>query len=221
MQILQLLLTQFNLPGQLLFSGFHTGIVLVELRRILLGGENRGEGNLDFRHILIVKVLHNHPFLTLLDAVQIGGENIAQLAQPFPVHTFQSLFFLNGKLLGQPLTEVLHGFSYCLAFLPHGVLPVAYSVKTIQQFSKGIHTGAVSVLANGAEGELLGCTVCCGIQIGSRVTQMRIKEQLQLFCHSGNVHILHPGIGIAGSKERRLPTNQGGQTAKGVHQPVS
>ena len=36
-----------------------------------------------------------------LDAVEVGGENISQLPQPFPIHTFQTFFFLNRKLAGQ------------------------------------------------------------------------------------------------------------------------
>ena len=37
-QVLQLLLAQFQLPGQLLLGIFHPGIVLVELAGVLLGG---------------------------------------------------------------------------------------------------------------------------------------------------------------------------------------
>ena len=56
-QVAFLLPAQFDLPGQLLFRIFHAGIILIEFGRVLLGGQNGGQGNLDGFHILVIEIL--------------------------------------------------------------------------------------------------------------------------------------------------------------------
>ena len=110
--------------GQLLLRVLHPGIVLIELRGILLGGENGGDGDLNDLHILIVEILCFQSGLALDDPVNIGRDDIAQLPQPLPVIGGCQLLFLNSQLSLDALAEIADGFSQALALLPHGVLAV-------------------------------------------------------------------------------------------------
>ena len=73
---------------------FHPAVVLVELGGVLLGGEEGAQGNVNFLHVLVIEVLAADGSLSLLNPVDIGGENIPQLPQPFPVQGGCQLLFL-------------------------------------------------------------------------------------------------------------------------------
>ena len=88
-----------DLLGQLFFCILHTGVIFIEFRRILLGRQDRGNGNVDDAHFLIVKILCLQHRLPLGDAVDIGGDDIAQLPQPLPAVGSGQFLFLNGQLL--------------------------------------------------------------------------------------------------------------------------
>ena len=176
---------------------------------------------MNFRHIFIVKVLHGHRGLTLFDPVDIGGENIAQLAQPLPVEGCFQFFLLDGQLSLQSLAQILDGLADGLALLAHGVLPVPGHIEAVQKRGEGLRLGIGAVLADGAEGKLLGGAVGGCVIIGCRVVQMLPEEKPQLFGHGSTVHALHSGIGIAGGKEGCLPADQRGETSQSIHQPVA
>ena len=57
LQVAALLGPQLQLMGQLLLGVFHAGVVLVELGRVLLGGEDGAQRNFHIAHIFIIEVL--------------------------------------------------------------------------------------------------------------------------------------------------------------------
>ena len=93
-QIAQLLGPQLQLPGQLLLGVFHPAVVLIEFGGVLLGGEDGAQGNVNFLHVLVVEVFTADGGLTLLNPMDVGGENISQLPQPLPVQGGRQLLFL-------------------------------------------------------------------------------------------------------------------------------
>ena len=108
--------------------------------------------------------------------MDVGGDDVAQLAQPFPVVGGFQLLFLNGQLSGQAGAEVLDGLADGLALLAHGILPIPDGVVHIQKRAKALCLLAVTVLADGAEGKLLGGSVREGVVIGCRMTEMFMEE---------------------------------------------
>ena len=220
LEVLQFLFADLNLLGQLLLRGLHTGIVLVKLCRILLGRQNGRDGHFNFRHVLIIKVLHLYRGLAFLNAVDIGSEDIAQLAQTLPIKGSFQFLLLDGKLSGQALAQILDSFTHRLALLAHSVLPVTGHIEAVQKSAKGFSLLHRAILADGTEGKLLGRAVGGSIIIRRRMLQMFTEEQTQFLRNCLGIHAFHSGIGFTGSKERSLSANQRRQAAKGVHQPV-
>ena len=219
-QVGMLFLTQLDLPGQLFLRILHTGVVLVELRRILVGGQKRRNGNVDFLHFLIVEILCPQNSLALGDSVHIGSDNIAQLAEPLPVIGGLQLFFLDSQLSGQAGAKVGHGLSHRLALLAHGIPAFPLGIEIIQQRAEGIRSLVAAILADGAEGELLGSAVRLGGIARGGVEQVLPEPQMQLVRHIVNIQPFHPGIHASRGKQCCLPADHGGQAAQAIHQPV-
>ena len=176
---------------------------------------------MDDLHFLVVKVLTLHHRLALDDSMDVGGEDVAQLAQTLPVVGGFQFFFLDGQLPGQPGAQVLDGFAHRLALLTHGILPVPDGVVHIQQSAKGFRPLACPILADGAEGKLLGGAIGLGVVVGSGVVQVLSEKQRQFISYGVHIQRINSGIGGAGGEQGRLPAHQRGQAAQGVHQPVS
>ena len=98
----------------------------------MLGGQQRRQGNLDGFHFFIVKILCLQGRLPFGDAVDIGGDDVTQLPQPFPVVGLGQLFFLDRQLACNALAQVLHCLAQRHGFLPHGIAPVSYNIILIQ-----------------------------------------------------------------------------------------
>ena len=152
--------------------------------------------------------------------MEVGREDVPQLAQTLPVVGGFQLLFLNGQLFGQAAAQILNGLAHGLTLLPHGVLLIPDGVVHIQQLAKGLGAAALAVFPDGAEGELLRRAVREGVIIGCGVAQMLMEEQRQLV--GGRVHVqrIDAGVRASGGVQRRLPAHQGGQSAQGIHQPV-
>ena len=219
-QVVQLQPPQLQLPCQLLLRVFHPGVVLIILGGVLVGGENGGDGNVHRPHFLVVEVLALNAGLPLHDAVEVGREDVPQLAQTLPVVGGFQLLFLNGQLFGQAAAQILNGLAHGLTLLPHGVLLIPDGVVHIQQLAKGLGAAALAVFPDGAEGELLRRAVREGVIIRRGVAYVLVEEQQQLV--GGGVHVqrIDAGIRASGGVQRRLPAHQRGQAANGVHQPV-
>ena len=89
-------------------------VVLVVFGRVLLGREGHVQGDLDLLHIRVVEVHGGEPRLAPLHAVQVGGDDVPQLAQALPVVGGRQLLLLvrqlpaePGQLVGQSLMEGL------------------------------------------------------------------------------------------------------------------
>ena len=158
--------------------------------------------------------------LPLHDAVEVGREDVPQLAQTLPVVGGFQLLFLNGQLFRQAAAQILNGLAHGLPLLPHGALLIPDGVVHVQELSEGRGAAALAVFPDGAEGELLGRAVREGVIIGRGVAYVLVEEQRQLV--GGGVHVqrINAGIRASGGKQRRLPAHQGGQSAQGIHQPV-
>ena len=219
-QVAQLLCAQRNLPGQLLLGVLHPGVVLVEFGGVLLGGEDGAEGDLNGGHVFVVEVLTEHLRLALLDAVEVGGEDVPQLAQPLPVQGGGQLLFLELELPGQALAAVMHGFAQGLALLAHGILPVPQGVEAVQKAAEALRSPAAAVLFDGAEGELLGGAVGgCPVPGGGGGEGITEKDA-KLFRSRFPFQRFHPGVDVPGGEQGGLPADQGGQAAQGIHQPL-
>ena len=152
--------------------------------------------------------------------MEVGREDVPQLAQTLPVVGGFQLLFLNGQLFGQAAAQILNGLAHGLTLLPHGVLLIPDGVVHIQQLAKGLGAAALAVFPDGAEGELLRRAVREGVIIRRGVAYVLVEEQQQLV--GGGVHVqrIDAGIRASGGVQRRLPAHQRGQAANGVHQPV-
>ena len=152
--------------------------------------------------------------------MEVGREDVPQLAQTLPVVGGFQLLFLNCQLFGQAAAQILNGLAHGLTLLPHGVLLIPDGVVHIQQLAEGRGAAAFAIFPDGAEGELLGRAVREGVIIGRGVAYVLVEEQRQLV--GGGVHVqrINAGVRASGGKQRRLPAHQGGQTAQGIHQPV-
>ena len=177
LQVTQFLFTQGDLLRQFLLSGLHPGVILVKLRRVLLGGQDGRNGNRNGLHLLIIKILAHKHRLALDNLMDIGSNDIAQLAQPLPVEGGLQFFFLRSQLSLDPLAEVRDGLAHRLRLLAHGILPVPNGVVHIQQRAKGLRPVAAAVLADGAKSKLLGRSVGERIVIGCRMVHMFPEEQ--------------------------------------------
>ena len=201
--------------GQLLLGVFHPVVVFVEFRRVLLGGEGFVEGDLNALHLLVVKILTFQHFLAPGNGVDVGGDDVTQLAQPLPVQSCRQLLLLNGHLPLEPLAEIADGFAHRLALLPHGIPPVPGDIEAVQKLTEGLGLPALAVLADGAEGVLFFR------KIGPGKPQVLPEEQVQLFPQSLGIRLIQPGIDIPGGKQRRLPAHQGAEAAVDIHQPLA
>ena len=152
--------------------------------------------------------------------MEVGREDVPQLAQTLPVVGGFQLFFLNGQLFRQTAAQILNGLAHGLALLPHGVLLIPDGVVHVQELAEGLGAAALAVFPDGAKGKLLRRAVREGIIIGRGMVQMLVEEQRQLI--GGGVHVqrIDSGIRASGGVQRRLPAYQRGQSANGVHQPV-
>ena len=220
LQIAHLPFAQSQLVGQLLLGVLHPGVILVEFRRILLGGEQGAQGDFHRRHVLIVEVLADDLGLPLGNPMNVGGQNVPQLAQTLPVIGSRQLLFLQCHLPGKPGAQILHRFAHGLALLTHGVLPIPEGVKAVQQCGKGFLFLAASVLAQGAEGVLLGRAVRLDVHIGFGMVQVLPEEKQQLFRRVVHIKRTDPGIRASGGEQCRLPADQGRQSPQGIHEPV-
>ena len=217
LQVLQLLGADGDLLGQLLLGGLHPGVVLIEFGGVLLGREDFRDGDLDEGHLLVVKILAFHGLFALADLVDIGGEDVAQLAKPLPVVGGGQLLFLDGQLSFQPGHQILDGLAKALALLADGILSVPEGVEAVQQRAKAFGAAIFAVLPDGAEGILLRASVREAIEIGSGMLGMLPEEEEQFL----SLIPPYPGIHAAAREKGRLPADQRGKAAQIIHQPVA
>ena len=211
LQVVPLRLGNGKLVGQFFLRIFHTGVILVEFCRILLGGQNRGNGNFDDGHILVIKILGLQHRFALFDGVDVGRDDVPQLPQPLPVVGGFQFLLLDRHFPVQPGHQIGNGFPQGAAFLAHGVPPVPEGVKPVQHRREALTLFAGPVLPDGQEGKLLHTAVGPGGKIGGRVGKVQGKIGAELFCQARQIRPGEPAVPIPQGGQGCLPADQGRQ----------
>ena len=216
-QILQLPPPLLDLLLEHHLGGLGLVVLLVVPGGVLLGSEEGVQGHLHLSPLRVVVVCQPGGPHTLLEGIEIGGDQIPQLPLPLPVLGGLPLDLLLAHPAGHPLPEALHRLLELLPPLAHLLGGGPAGVELVEQLGEALPPpglGARAVLEDGQEGEVHRLPVP-DEEIGEEAV-VRLHdpaEPLQLLLQA-----LPPAL--AAGAELQLPVQQGREAGLGLRQAV-
>ena len=224
-EVVQLPLAPGNLLGEHPLGGLGLVVLLIISGRVLLGRQQRVQGNLRLPALRVVEVDRPQHAHALLHGVEVGGDDVAPLPQPLPVPGGLQLPALVVQLAGGAVPGAGHRLHQVLALLLHplGIFPVG--IELVQHLAKGLHPPQLhshAVLKDGQEG-VVGGLALPENHIGRKVFLLygvhKGVHPLQQAGASLLPQLAEADGGVPGGLEGQLPADEGGQAVKGVQQP--
>ena len=212
--------------GQVLLSRLGLAVGLIEHGGVLLRALAWVELDRHVRAALGIVVLHRHGAVALMDAVEIGLDEVGLLPQGLAVGAAQQVRALDGQLLGRAVAQGAHLMRQLLRAAAHSLCLVTAEIKLIQQLGKRAAAAALQralILQDRHGGKVLR-PVAVEQHGGREIVRLdREHKRVQLVlqaCALRIVQPLQPGAGIAERAEAHLPAQQGRHAGKQAQQPL-
>ena len=231
LQIVQVPAGKGHLLRQILLRRLGLGVALVVFGGVLLGRQQRVQGNGDRAALRVIEILRLQSGRPPLHAVEVGGDQVAVDPQLVPVLCGGVVLLLHGQFppdavpcRGGSPQQVRPPLTHPLLLLPQGVEVIHQGGERV--IPDGLHNRAV--LGDGAVGEI--CHLPIFFQADwCKVIFLYISDEPGQFLPeavlSHRSQVKEMGIRLPCGAEGQFPGDQGGDAEvvvqqKGVHTPL-
>ena len=220
-----------HLLRQVLLRRLGLGVALVVFGGVLLGRQQRVQGDGDGAALRVVEVLRLQPALSPLHPVEIGGDQVAIDPQLVPVLGGGIILLLLSQLPPQAVSRRGGGPQQVRPPLAHPLLLLPESVEVVHQGGEGVipdRLHGIAVLGDGTIGEVRHLAVLFQAD-GREAVFLDNLDQIREFPPQAVLPLPaqaeEAGVRLPGGAEGQLPGDQGGDAEvavqqEGVHAPL-